>query len=87
MNIEFKEVDSETLALLQERTGGYPAPKQYGPVRFRDIPSRCVSRRCGSSTYIEVEGVRYCMMHAIRKLNEMLIGHGVGPLPDTEVPT
>ena len=49
------------------------APPQNGPLKFYDREMRCASRGCGSSTYCKVEHVPLCMMHSLRKLNELVV--------------
>lgn len=34
--------------------------------------------RCGSPSHWELEGVRYCMIHVVYKMNRMLMELGVG---------
>jgi hypothetical protein len=51
----------------------YPIPVQNGPLRFYDREMRCASRRCGSPTHMKVEGISYCNMHALRRLNELVV--------------
>jgi hypothetical protein len=50
----------------------YPRIKQQGPVRWRDREMRCVSKGCGTSTYVEVDRIPLCTIHAIRELNDMV---------------
>ena len=49
---------------------------QHGPVRFFDKIMRCADRGCGSGTYIKVQGVPRCMIHALKECNEMLYEAG-----------
>jgi hypothetical protein len=49
------------------------APQQNGPLRWIDSKARCASPGCTSPTYCKVEYVPYCMMHALCKLNELVI--------------
>jgi hypothetical protein len=46
---------------------------QNGPLRWYDTEMRCVSRGCSSPTHCKVEGLPLCMMHSLRKLNELCI--------------
>lgn len=55
----------------------YKVPKQKGPVRFFDATLRCASRGCGSPTHFKLQGVPYCMIHTIWKLNDLLLSMGV----------
>lgn len=55
----------------------YPVPEQYGPFRFYDTETRCASRGCGSPTRYKLQGIPYCSVHVIRKMNEMLFELGV----------
>jgi hypothetical protein len=55
----------------------YPIPEQHGPLRWYDVEKRCASRGCSGPCYSRVQGVPYCMKHALDKLNEMLIKLGV----------
>lgn len=41
-------------------------------VQYHDKEDRCLSSRCGSPTYITVDGVHLCMTHALIKLTEMI---------------
>jgi hypothetical protein len=59
-------------ALLKERE----LPEQVGPIRFYDLPFTCASRGCRSTTYIKVQGVPLCMMHALKRANELLVKGG-----------
>lgn len=77
--------------LTKPVTTRYPPPQQFGPVRFVDEELLCIvsgyrdndgnwiktKGACRSPTYIKVEGIPTCMMHALRKLNEMLVERGV----------
>lgn len=47
-----------------------------GPVSYSDKEMRCSERRCGSPTYIKVEGLSQCTTHAIRRLNNMFAEAG-----------
>ena len=55
----------------------YPVPPQTGPFRFFDTEMRCASRGCGSPTRYKLQGIPYCSVHVMRKMNEMLIELGV----------
>lgn len=55
----------------------YPAPEQFGPLRWYDKEMRCACRGCGSPTYCKLKGIPRCLMHALREMNEMLVGFGV----------
>jgi len=55
----------------------YAPPEQKGPLRWRDKDMRCASKGCSSPTTCQVKGIPYCMMHSLRKLNEMLVELGV----------
>ena len=50
----------------------YSAPPQYGPLRFLEHEAKCNSRNCGSPTYVKVDGMTYCTMHALRYLNDVV---------------
>jgi hypothetical protein len=61
----------------------YP-PSQKGPLIRYEREMRCVSphtysgkKNCGSSTYYKLEGIPTCMTHALTRMNEMLIEHGM----------
>jgi len=57
-----------------ETTGRkFPPPPQYGPLRHFDKEMTCASRGCSSPTYHKVNGIPYCMIHALRELNEIVI--------------
>lgn len=62
---------SDVLALLNDTPT--ERPQQKGPLRWFDKPMRCVSRGCSSETFCKVDGIEYCMKHALTKLNEMLV--------------
>jgi hypothetical protein len=55
----------------------YEPIEQYGPLRWYDKEMRCASRGCSSPTYCKVQGIPYCTMHSLRRLNEMLVEKGV----------
>jgi hypothetical protein len=63
--------------LKKEEPRIYDVPKQIGPLRRYDTPKRCCSRGCGSTTYHKVEGIPYCMIHCMIRLNAMLVELGV----------
>lgn len=67
----FTEVDPTTI--LKE----YPVPPQRGPLRQFDKEMRCMNgekqRRCGSSTFLKVNGVPKCMTHALNDLNNIIV--------------
>lgn len=78
--MDFKVIEDDALVeeLLNERdTTGYPAPEQFGPLRWYDKEMRCASRGCSSPTYLKVQGVPYCGTHALHKMNELLIQLGI----------
>lgn len=52
-------------------------PEQHGPLRQFERAMRCASRGCGSSTFFKLQGIPYCMIHCLRRLNEMLYEMGV----------
>jgi hypothetical protein len=66
----FVEIDDE---FIEEELSG---PKQDGPLRFFDKEMRCSNRGCSSPTYLKIQGVPRCSMHALRELNEMLVEAG-----------
>jgi hypothetical protein len=72
---------SEIEALLSEpqesKEYQWPRVEQKGPLRQFDNEMRCASRGCRSPTHFKVKGIPYCMIHAMRKLNDMLIELGV----------
>lgn len=51
----------------------YPIPKQYGPLRRFENEMRCASRGCGSPTYLQLNGIPRCSVHAMKLMNEMLM--------------
>lgn len=55
----------------------YKVPEQKGPVRFFDATLHCASRGCSSPTHFKLQGVPYCMIHVVWKLNDMLLELGV----------
>jgi len=67
-------LDPETLKKLT--TDGFERPEQFGPVRWFDKEMRCATRRCNSPTYIRLNRIPTCMMHAIKELNQMLVDLG-----------
>ena len=71
--IELEELGT----VIAEGPLSYPAPEQYGPLRWFDKEMRCASRGCGSSTYCKLRNVPRCLMHALREMNEMLRELGV----------
>lgn len=77
-------------ALLERKTRGskvlkpdvppverYLPEPQNGPIRWIDKEHRCVSKGCSSPTYLKLQGVSFCLMHTLKKCNEMLIELGV----------
>lgn len=66
----------ELLERSNERTTGYPAPVQEGPLRFVETKGFC-SEGCRSPTYVKIRGEYHCLIHAVRKLNDLLIAEGV----------
>lgn len=67
----------DTLLVESEPKSNHPIPEQYGPLRQFETVGRCASRGCSSPTFFKVQGIHYCMIHALRKLNEMLVALGV----------
>jgi hypothetical protein len=65
------------LSKVLEREHAIPN-EQKGPLRWFDREMRCTSRRCSSPTYSKVNGIPLCQMHALQKLNELLITTTVG---------
>jgi len=55
----------------------YPRPTQNGPFRFFDSEMRCASRGCGSPTRYKLQGIPYCSVHCLNRMNDMLIAMGV----------
>ena len=53
---------------------GYPHKNSRNTkhVTWVDKELRCTSRRCGSPTYIKVQGMPLCSTHAILRLSELL---------------
>lgn len=51
----------------------YPIPPQYGPLRHFENEMRCACRGCGCSTYLRLEGIPRCSIHAMKMMNEMLM--------------
>lgn len=69
-------------ALLKQDTAtecsmGHKIPEQHGPMRHYDRTMRCASRGCGSPTHFKLQGISYCMIHCLRKMNDMLVELGV----------
>lgn len=55
----------------------YKVPEQTGPVRFFDATLRCTSRGCSSPTHFKLQGIPYCMIHLIWKMNSMMLAMGI----------
>jgi len=79
-----KVLDADTIAALLTRDKQasdprtrYPVPPQEGPFRWYDSEFRCASRGCGSPTRYKLQGIPYCSVHLINKMNDMLIELGV----------
>lgn len=68
----FSTVSAETLNSILGN-----APVQVGPLRHYETYKRCASRGCGVQTYYKLQGVPYCTVHTIRKMNDMLVELGV----------
>jgi len=73
MTSTFKNTDDITIDKLLEEP---ERPKQVGPLRRHDKEMRCANRGCGSPTYLRVQGVSRCSVHALNELNEMLVEAG-----------
>lgn len=56
---------------------GANIPEQFGPLRHFDREMRCASRGCSSPTHFKLQGIPLCMIHCLRKMNEMLLALGV----------
>lgn len=67
----FTEIDLATIKPTDPRER-YPIPPQHGPLRWYDTSYRCASRGCGSPTRYKLNGVPYCSVHVIRKMNDMI---------------
>ena len=55
----------------------YKVPEQKGPVRFFDETLRCASRGCSSPTHFKLQGVAYCTIHLIWKMNDKFLEMGI----------
>jgi hypothetical protein len=55
----------------------YKPPEQIGPIRRHGQEKRCVSKRCGSSTYYTFRRIPYCYPHLIERVTELLVGLGI----------
>lgn len=79
--MEFKVIEDDALAeeLLNERETNSPYPEivQVGPLRWYDKEMRCASKGCSAPTYMRLQGIQYCWVHAIRKMNVMLNELGI----------
>ena len=61
------------LTLIEKRLGVYRGnTRNTKHVQWCNDEMQCVSRRCGSPTYIKVMGAPTCMVHAIDRLAQML---------------
>lgn len=73
----FRPITGEELELLgtviSDGPINYPAPEQFGPLRWYDKEMRCASRGCGSPTYCKLKGIPYCIMHSLKLMNELLV--------------
>lgn len=94
-----KEIDATTIAALlkgehaQELRGSpFPRDEQFGPLRWYDVEMRCAARRCNSPTYCKVDGIPNCTMHALKRLNDVIVqltakgGDTVKELRETDAP-
>lgn len=70
---EFNAAEAEA----EDTARSYPTPKQEGPLRYWDATLRCASKGCSSPTHWKLQGVPYCYIHAMRKMNIMLVSFGV----------
>lgn len=67
-------LDPATIAaLLNTSSSKYPIPEQVGPLRFVDTMGRCASRGCRAPSHMKVNGIYYCSMHTMRRLNEIIV--------------
>jgi len=78
IDLDFLEAILEESDSNSVKTGRkYPIPPQLGPFRFYDSEFRCASRGCGSPTRYKLQGIPYCSVHCMWKMNEMLLELGV----------
>lgn len=68
----FKPISEDLLKELTQPAEVYTST-QVGPLRWFDREMRCLSKRCGAPTYLKVNGVALCWVHAIRRLNEIIV--------------
>lgn len=80
----FKVIDLEGIE-TRSLADRFPPPPQRGPLSFYDKASTCMAGakryRCGSPAYHKVNGISYCMKHALFELNDIickLTGEGEG---------
>lgn len=70
-------LDLETIQSLlkadQTTTGGYPGARSIGPLRLRDITKPCVRRGCTVQTYLTINSISYCSVHALQELNLIIV--------------
>jgi hypothetical protein len=69
-----KALDNSAIAALLAPSQPTHVSTQKGPLRFIDTELRCASRGCSSPTYIKVNNISRCYMHALTELNDMLVG-------------
>jgi len=74
--VEGIELDSLG-TVISEGSSGYPAPEQFGPLRWVDSTLRCASRGCSSPTHCKLKGIPYCFSHCLREMNQMLLDLGI----------
>ncbi len=63
----FKVVSPDIERELESPTA--PRHTAPGPLKWYDKEMRCASRGCRSPSYCKVEGIPYCVMHALHKLD------------------
>lgn len=70
--------DAQIEALLaNDGPKSYPIPEQFGPLRYHEPMVPCASRGCRAPTPWKLQGIPYCYIHCLRKMNEMLQEFGV----------
>jgi hypothetical protein len=66
-----------SLEQISELLGPKPREStQVGPLRWFDKEMRCASRGCSSPTYVKLQNVPRCMIHAVNEMNLMLVEAG-----------
>lgn len=72
-SLSLDQIDALLTGNTKDDGTPHEKPVQIGPLKYNDIESKCVSRRCGAPTMISVNGASYCSTHALYELNRIIL--------------